>query len=107
MLDLNGRTRPMNKNFAEHNRRKHSAIDRVVQRWNELLPVRLSSQRYSRVSGTALIRGVPRRSKTLVRLGHMISEGLSQPTCTSLVPELLKGFPLSLVLVKHLPFIWK
>lgn len=34
--------RPMNGNVREHNKRKHSALDRVVQRWNGLRPMRLS-----------------------------------------------------------------
>ena len=68
--------RPVNGNFREHDKRKHSAIDRDAQRWNDLLPVRLSPQRHSGLSGTALT-GVISRSKTLKRLDQIISEGFS------------------------------
>jgi len=62
--------RPMNGHFREHDKRKHSAIDTDAQRWNELLPVRLSPQRHSGISGTALTGGIS-RSKTLMRLDQM------------------------------------
>lgn len=85
--------RPMNGSFREHGKRKHSGIGRDAQRWNELLPARLSPQRHSRISGTALTGGIS-RSKTLVRLDQMISEGLSQPVliCSGTL-ERISAFP--------------
>lgn len=43
--------------------RKHSALDKVVQRWNEWLPVGQWAQRYLKilVCGAALKWGVSRR----------------------------------------------